>query len=142
MDEKIIKIANFDDYLRAEITKIALEREGIQCFLSGENFVATYWLYSRIEGGIKLYIKESDKQRAVEILENISRSENADADKTYDIRCPKCDSTDVRNIKYYRWFSVIIVLFLALLSPFLLILGLPLILLLSNRCETCGHKWK
>jgi len=142
MDEKIIKIASFNDYLRAEIAKIALESENIECFLSGENFVATYWIYANADGGIKLYIKESDKQKALEIIENISRSENADADKSYDIRCPKCGSTDVRNIKYYRWFCVIIVLFLTLLSPFLLILGLPLILLLSNRCESCGYKWK
>ena len=133
MDEKIIKIANFDEYTKAEITKIALEREGIQCFLSGENFVATYWLYSRIEGGIKLYIKESDKQKALEILKNINQSENADADKSYDIRCPKCNSTDIDYARYSR------------LTFFISILLFRLPITYPHKrytCKSCGHKWK
>jgi len=143
MDEKIIKIAYFDDYTKAEITKIALEREGIQCFLSGENFVATYWLYANAEGGIKLYIKESDRQKALEILNNINRLENANEDQSYDIRCPKCDSIDISNIKYYRWLLIILILLLALLSPYLLILLVLLIVLPGMyQCNSCGYKWK
>jgi hypothetical protein len=121
MDEKIIKIASFLDYTKAEIVKIALESEDIDYFLSGENFVATYWLYANTEGGIKLYIKESDKQKALEILKNINRSENTNADQSYDIRCPKCNGTDIGDIKHYRWFLIILIFLLALLSPFLLI---------------------
>jgi len=68
MDEKIIKIARFSDYIQANIAKISLESEGIQCFLGGENFVATYGLYSSAVGGVELCIKESDKQQAEEIL--------------------------------------------------------------------------
>jgi len=75
MDEKIIKIANFDEYTKAEITKIALEREGIECFLAGENFVATYGLYSSAVGGVELFIKESDKQKAEAILQEIDKPE-------------------------------------------------------------------
>ncbi len=142
MDEKIIKVASFFDYTQAEIAKIALEAEGIECFLSGENFVATYWLYANADGGIKLYIKESDKERAEAILKTIYKPDETDKDTSYDLRCPKCNSSDIRDTKYYLWFSVIVVLCLALLSPFLLILGLPLILLLSNQCKSCGYKWK
>jgi hypothetical protein len=143
MDDKIIKIASFLDYTKAEITKIALESEEIECLLSGENFVATYWLYANAEGGIKLYIKESDKQKALEILKNINQSENTDADKSYDIRCPKCSSVDISNIKYYRWLLIILILLLALLSPYLLVLGVLLIVLPGMyQCNACGNKWK
>jgi len=51
MDEKIIKVAWFLDYTKAEIAKIALESENIKCFLGGDNFVATYGLYSGAVGG-------------------------------------------------------------------------------------------
>ena len=70
MDEKIITIARFGDYIQANMAKISLEAEGIQCFLGGENFVATYGLFSNAIGVIELCIKESDKQQAEEILSN------------------------------------------------------------------------
>ena len=68
MNEKIITIARFSDYIQANMAKISLESEGIQCFLGGENFVATYGLYSNAIGAIELCIKESDKRQAEEIL--------------------------------------------------------------------------
>jgi hypothetical protein len=72
MDEKIITIARFSDYIQAEFAKMALESEEIKCFLGGENFVATYGLHSNAIGTIELCIKESDKQKALEILKNIN----------------------------------------------------------------------
>ncbi|MGB8225836.1 MAG: hypothetical protein WCE45_03060 [Sedimentisphaerales bacterium] len=133
MDEKIIKIDSFLDYTKAEIAKIALEREGIECFLSGENFVATYWLCANAEGGIKLYIKESDKQKALETLKNISRSENASANQNYDIKCPKCGNADIDYEKYSRWaFFISILLY-----------RLPLTFPIKKyTCNNCGYKWK
>jgi hypothetical protein len=133
MDEKIIKIANFEEYTKAEIIKIALEREGIQCFLSGENFVATYWLYTGIEGGIKLYIKESDEQKALEIIKNMDRAGKADTDEDYDLRCPKCNSSDIDYEKYSRWafFTSLLLLRLPITYP-----------CKKYRCKNCGYKWK
>jgi len=133
MDEKIIKIAYFNDYLRAEIAKIALEREGIQCFLSGENFVATYWLYASAEGGIKLYIKESDKQKAEAILKVMNKPDETNKDASYDLRCPKCCSSDIDYARYSRWsFFISMLLFrLPITYPYK-----------RYMCNTCGHKWK
>jgi hypothetical protein len=133
MDEKIIKIASFLDYTKADIVKIALEREGIQCFLSGENFVATYWLYANAEGGIKLYIKESDKQKAEAILKVINKPEETNKDASYDLRCPKCCSSDIDYAKYSRWSFVIS----------MLLFRLPITYPYKRyMCNTCGHKWK
>lgn len=143
MDEKIIKIASFFDYTQAEITKIALEDEGIDCFLSGENFVATYWLYANADGGIKLYIKESDKEKALEILKNIRGPKQSEADPSYDLKCPRCDSTDVEFVQRSRWFPVSLILALATLVPSLLVMGAPLAVLRNAcQCKTCGYKWK
>ena len=134
MDEKIIKIARFDDYLQAEIAKIALESENIKCFLGGENFVATYGLYSSAVGGVELCIKESDKQQALEILQNINKSEIASADKSYDIICPKCKSANIYYENFSRW---------AFLMSFLVFCRVPFSYPVKRyTCKSCGHKWK
>ena len=143
MDDKIIKIASFFDYTQAEIAKIALESEGIECFLSGENFVATYWLYANADGGIKLYIKESDRQKAESVLKTIHKPDEANKDLNYDLRCPKCGGTDIDYIQNHKGFSVITIILLSLLSPLFLIWGSPLALWRdANQCKSCGHKWK
>lgn len=74
MDDKIITIARFGDYIQANMAKISLETEGIQCFLGGENFIATYGLFSNAIGAIELCIKESDKQLAEEILKALAET--------------------------------------------------------------------
>jgi hypothetical protein len=133
MDEKIIKIASFLDYTKAEIAKIALESEGIKCFLGGENFVATYWLYSNAAGGIELCIKESDKQKAESILKAMNKPDKTNKDARYDLRCPKCSSSDIDYARYSRWaFFISILLF-----------RLPITYPCKKyQCNACGHKWK
>ncbi|MFA6185687.1 MAG: hypothetical protein WC770_00540 [Phycisphaerae bacterium] len=136
MDEKIIKIASFNDYTNAEIAKISLESAGIDCFLSGENFVATYWLLASADGGIKLYIKHSDKQQAEEIL----KASAADAgnaqftdEEEYDLKCPKCGGTEINYERFSRWSA-----FLSIL-----ILRFPITYSIKTySCQSCGHKWK
>ncbi|MFA5293400.1 MAG: DUF2007 domain-containing protein [Phycisphaerae bacterium] len=134
MDDKIIKIARYDDYLQAEIAKIALESEEIKCFLGGDNFVATYGLYSPAVGGVELCIKESDKEKAMEILANIHKPEISNEDKEYDIICPICKSTNVSYEHYSRW---------AFLLSFLVLFRVPLSFPVKKyTCKNCGHKWK
>ncbi|MDD5011209.1 MAG: DUF2007 domain-containing protein [Phycisphaerae bacterium] len=133
MDEKIIKVASFFDYTQAEIAKIALEAEEIECFLSGENLIATYWLYANAIGGIKLYIKESDKERAEAILKATHKPDETDQDTSYDLRCPKCNSSDIDYARYSRWaFCVSILLF-----------WIPITYPCKKyTCRNCGYKWK
>ncbi|MCK4913885.1 MAG: DUF2007 domain-containing protein [Planctomycetes bacterium] len=70
MDEKFITIATFNEPLQARLAKIKLNEEGIKCFLSGENFAATYWPTQAITGGVKLQVKNNDVEKAIEVLKN------------------------------------------------------------------------
>jgi hypothetical protein len=134
MDEKIIRVAQFNDYLQAEIAKIALESEDIPCYLGGENFVAAYGLYSNAVGGIELCIKESDKQRALEILQKLNKSEPAEQNEDYDIVCPKCKSANISYENFSRW---------AFLLSFLVFSHVPVSYPVKKyTCKSCGHKWK
>jgi hypothetical protein len=133
MDEKIIKIASFNDYTKAEIAKIALEREGIQCFLAGINSVANYGLAFSAVGVIELCIKESDKQKAEAILRAMNKPDETNKDANYDLRCPKCSNSDIDYARYSRWaFFISILLF-----------RLPITFLRKKyKCNACGNKWK
>lgn len=133
MDDKIIKIASFFDYTQAEIAKIALKSEGIECFLSGENFVATYWLYANADGGIKLYIKDSDNQKALQIIKKMYNPDTANEDQSYDLKCPKCNSADINFIRFSRWMFIISMILLRLPVTFSRNI---------YKCNACSHKWK
>ena len=136
MSDALVTVASFDEPYKAHIARMKLESEGIKCFLSGENFVATYWLLSRVEGGIKLKVKEADSKAAIEILARKETSSDTQLPSElgeYDLICPKCRS---ENIEYerYSWKMAIISI---------LLFRLPLTWLKEEyKCLDCGHIWK
>ena len=136
MSDALVTVASFDEPYKAHIARMKLESEGIKCFLSGENFVATYWLLSRVEGGIKLKVKEADSKAAIEILARKETSSDTQLPSElgeYDLICPKCRS---ENIEYerYSWKMAIISI---------LLFRLPLTWLKEEyKCLDCGHVWK
>jgi len=136
MSDTLVTVASFDEPYKANIARMKLESEGIKCFLSGENFVATYWLLSRVEGGIKLKVKEADSKAAIEILARKETSSDTQLPSElgeYDLICPKCRS---ENIEYerYSWKMAIISI---------LLFRLPLTWLKEKyKCLDCGHIWK
>ena len=139
MAEKLVTIANFDEPYGANIARVKLESEGIKCFLTGENFVATYWLMSFAEHGIKLKVKESDAAGALEVL---GANEAGEFEKVDDEElapepmgpaCPKCGCEEVE----YKKFSRVLV-FLSIL-----VLRFPIPWLIRKyKCESCGHTWR
>lgn len=136
MSDILVTVASFDEPYKAHIARMRLESEGIKCFLGGENFVATYWLLSRVEGGIKLKVKEPDSKASIEILARKETSSDTQLPSElgeYDLICPKCRS---ENIEYerYSWKMAIISI---------LLFRLPLTWLKEEyKCLDCGHIWK
>ena len=81
MNEKLVTIASFTFIGEAQIAKLTLASKGIDCFLADE-FMSTYLPIAM--GGIRLQVRESDTERAEEILRslkpNASVEENESAD--------------------------------------------------------------
>ena len=136
MDEKFVTIANFDEPYGANIARIKLESEGIKCFLTGENFVATYWLMSLAEGGIKLKVKESDAAGALKVLET---NEAGEFERVGDEElmpepigpaCPKCGCEDVEYKKLSPEMVYMSILVFSFPIPWLI---------RKYKCESCGH---
>jgi hypothetical protein len=136
MGDKFVTVASFDEPYKANIAKIKLESEGIKCFLSGENFVATDWLLSLAAGGIKLKVNEADSKTATEILakkEKPSDTNESSEFGGYDLTCPKCNSEKI-EYERYSWKT-------AMLS--ILLFRLPVTYLKDEyKCLDCGHVWK
>jgi hypothetical protein len=65
MVEKLVTIATYSNPIDANLAKIKLASEDIDCFLAGENAVA---IYGSIVGTVKLQVRESDVETATEVL--------------------------------------------------------------------------
>jgi len=150
MPEKLITIATFNQVMEAHLSKARLESGGIECFLADEYIVIMNWLYSDAVGGVKLRVKASDVQRAVEIL----RQEPASTDSGFAKDgpcCPECHSSDVHYEKYWcRSVFISLILLAAFISWILLAILVSWILLTVPfpflkrkwRCRECGYQWK
>jgi len=135
----LVTIATFWESWEAHLARDRLLDAGINCFLSGENFVATYWLLAGADRGIKLKVAERDAPEAAKILEadereGIKKTADSGPDSQEESEvCPKCQSTDIEYERFSRK-----VFFLSIL---LLKFPLPLF---SNRykCQSCGYVWR
>jgi hypothetical protein len=139
MADKYITIATFWETWEAHLARDRLLDAGIRCFLSGENFVATYWLLAIADKGIKLKVAEPDAPEAVKILEADNKEETKEtADSGSDNQgeneiCPKCQSTDIEYERFSRKVFFLSILLLKFPLPF------PLG---CYRCKNCGYAWK
>ena len=143
MTDKLVTIAEFaygpDPASEAEFARIKLETEGISCFLTGKNFTATYWLLSCADHGVKLQVRQSDAEKALEILGTAQKTtaEETEQNKLSPepdiVKCPRCGSDDVEYEKFSRKVFYLSILLLKFPLPFFK---------KSYRCNNCGHTWK
>lgn len=65
----LITIANFPSPIDANLAKTRLEADGIECVLTNEHIASMNWYWPLAIGGVGLQVRESDAERAMEILE-------------------------------------------------------------------------
>lgn len=69
INEDLVTVATFRDYIQANVAKTKLQSEGIECWLADDFIITLQWLYSLAFGGVKLKVRESDRGHAHAILE-------------------------------------------------------------------------
>jgi nucleotide-binding universal stress UspA family protein len=69
-EEKLITLATYTYSLRAYLTKQRLESEGVECYITNENF--TYGIHANLADGIELKVPEHDYEKAVAIMKLLS----------------------------------------------------------------------
>ena len=129
------KIATFQYSSEAIIFKGKLESEGIEVFMRDNNTVDSNPLYSNAVGGVKLFVKNDDFDKATDIFSNISQYSLDDNKKL--IKCPKCGAEQidmVTSIKDLKSFLVF------LFSVFLL--AIPFYSKHKYKCDNCKFEFK
>ncbi|MDC6351061.1 DUF2007 domain-containing protein [Zeaxanthinibacter sp. PT1] len=97
MSDRLITIGTFEYVADVQIVKAKLEYEGIPVFLKDETILATDPLISAAIGGVKLQVYSSDRERALEIYDEI-RSYAKDEEGN-PVTCPNCKAQ--RSEVYY-----------------------------------------
>jgi hypothetical protein len=116
MEEQFQLVGRYQYSSEALIYKGKLESEGIEVYISDNNIVDSNPLYSNAVGGIKLFVKEEDLEKAQLILSEVSKY-SIDENNLL-IKCPKCNAeqvdmvTSIKDIKSFLafLFSVLIVI--------------------------------
>ena len=98
-----------DNLAEAHILQGKLENEGINCFLTNENFTNLMPLYNNmLNSGIHIMINELDYDKARELVKD---KINPDIE---DLVCPNCGSSNIvlglGKIKGFKIFNVLIAL--------------------------------
>ena len=112
MEDDLVTIRNYafgpDPAGEAELARIRLESAGIPCFLADREFASMYWLYSGANRGVKLQVKRSDAERALEVLgpepaaPDQKVEAEAGADESVAPLCPRCHSDEVVYERFSR----------------------------------------
>ncbi len=107
MDGKFYLLASFEYVADVQILKGKLESEGIPAFLRDENTLNSDPLISNAIGGVKLLVYTKDKEKALEIYNEV-RAYALDENNN-PITCPNCKA--VKSEVYYNRKGVFYKLF-------------------------------
>jgi hypothetical protein len=122
----LVTIATFAQSWEAHLAAGKLEAAGIPAVLADENIVSIGGgIYTGLAGGIKLQVPQVDAERAL--------AELPDRVRVRQVKCPRCGSTDTREVDYTPGLKIF----------FLLLLGLPY--LFTRRphvCLSCQNVWR
>ena len=81
MSDEPVTIATTFYPAEAHVLRTRLEWAGIPCFIVDEYIVTTNWLLCNAVGGVKLQVKASDAQSAMEIIYQDSRKTHRESYK-------------------------------------------------------------
>ncbi len=107
MDGKFYQLASFEYVADVQILKGKLESEGIPVFLRDENTLNSDPLISQAIGGVKLLVYSQDKERALEIYNEVRAYALDENDNP--ITCPNCKAS--KSEVYYNRKGVFYKLF-------------------------------
>lgn len=140
-EEKLVTVASFTDVIEAKIVQSMLEAEGITCYVQDENIIGMNWMYSAAVGGVKLKVRESDKDEALVLLSENVRIEEVPAffpdeqvkGSADTLICPTCGSDDVIKEQVSKRAFFLTWIFLGFPLPFFR---------RTYKCLTCRRTWK
>jgi len=119
MEEQFQIVGRYQYSSEALIFKGKLESEGIEVYIRDNNIVDSNPLYSNAVGGIKLFVKSEDFEKAQLVLSDVSQYSLNENNQL--IKCPKCNAEQVEmvtSIKDIRSFLAFLFSVLVVYMPF------------------------
>ena len=114
MDQtKTIRLITCDIITDAYFIKNKLNNEGIECFLTNQNFTNLLPNYYNLFGaGVQVFVMESDFERSRELVKDKLEPENVEK------VCPFCGSKDLRiglgKNKILKIFNILLAILIAI----------------------------
>jgi DNA-directed RNA polymerase subunit RPC12/RpoP len=164
-------VGRFATVGEAEVARSALHAGHISADLIDVNLIAIQWLYSQAIGGVKLLVRDEDRQEAELLLSerameapSVAANDQSVQDSTSDaerpndellapsdeLRCPACSGVDIMEIPKLRLLGIIAVLIfgvgvavnqLELALAGAVAAGLTIMFVTQYRCRNCGERW-
>ena len=129
---KTIRIITCGNITDAYFIKNRLNNEGIDCFLTNQNFTSLLPNYYNLFGaGVQVVVMESDYERSRELVKDKLEPENVEK------VCPFCGSTDISigfgKHKIMKLFNVLLAI----------LITIPIgIIRVRYYCKTCKEELK
>ncbi len=119
MEENFKLVRSFQYTSEAQIFSGKLESEGVEVYLRDNNTVDSNPIWSNAVGGVKLFVKSEDFDKANIILSDISQFSFDENNKL--LKCPNCGAEEVEmvtSIKDLKTLLAFIFSLLFILMPF------------------------
>lgn len=122
--------------VQAELARSFLSNHGVESFIRNEHIVSINQLYSNAVGGVRLYVLESDFEKAKNLLSEVELGHHQlKEDYIEGEACPQCGVSQTERMEAFDKGWAYLLLYFT---------GIPFLFLNHERyrCLSCKHQWK
>jgi DNA-directed RNA polymerase subunit RPC12/RpoP len=134
MNDTFVLLESFQYSSEALIYKGKLESEGIEVFMRDSNIVDSNPHYSNAVGGVKLFVRSEDVDKAKAILSQVSKF-SLDENNQF-IKCPKCNAEQVDMMTSINDVKSLLSFVFSLLFVLM-----PFHVRYKYKCSNCKHEF-
>lgn len=133
-EEKFKLLRRFQYSSEAVIYQGKLESMGVEVFMRDNNIVDSNPLYSNAVGGVKMFVKTEDFDKANEVLGDVSLYSVDDDNQP--LKCPECGAEQVDMVTSIKdWKTFLAFVFSWISSLF------PIYAKYKYKCQNCKHEF-
>ena len=135
MEENFRLVRSYQYSSEAQIFSGKLESEGIEVYLRDTNTVDSNPLWSNAVGGVKVFVKSEDFEKANKILSAINQY--SIDENNHLIECPNCGAEEVEMVTSVKDLKTLLAFIFSLI--FVLI---PIYSRYRYKCNNCKFEFK
>lgn len=133
-EEQFQLLRRFQYSSEAIIYQGKLESQGVEVFVRDNHVIDSNPLYSNAVGGVKLYVKTEDVNKANQILQDISLYSVDDNHKL--VKCPSCGAEQTDMVTSIGSIKMLVAYVFSVL-----LLALPLMTRYKYKCSNCKNEF-